>query len=224
MNAMPLHLACGEIAAFMPAQRDWLSASERARLATLRTPQRREQFIAARWLARWLLGQALGGTPRDWELNAPVDAPPSVTGRPELFLSVSHSGAWVACALASEAVGLDLEAPRRERDIASLIDVCCTPGEQAWFAGLEEGARSSLFYELWTVKEAWLKRRREWIAPSRLRQIETQPEGADARSWRGAGWSLALCRPADAQWHTPQPADGRSWKIADTSDELSLRA
>ena len=46
-----------------------------------------------------LLAQACGGTPRDWEQNAPVDGAPAVTGRPELSLWVSHSGARLACAL-----------------------------------------------------------------------------------------------------------------------------
>lgn len=207
---MSVQLACAEVASLLPAARDWLSAPERSRLAQLRTAARREQFIAARWLARQVLARALGGTERDWELTAPHDAPPGVAGHPELFLSVSHSGAWAACAVGRERLGLDLEAPRRQRDIGGLVAVCCTPREQAWV-----GDDEALFYAVWTVKEAWLKRRQEWIAPARLRQIEVAREGNDARSWRGEGWTLALCCAANVEWQTAQPAAQLAWGVTD---------
>lgn len=213
-----VQLACAEVVSLLPAARDWLSTQERTRLAQLRTQPRREQFLAARWLARQTLARALGGAERDWELTAPHDAPPSVAGHPELFLSVSHSGAWAACAVGREPLGLDLEAPRRQRDIGGLVAVCCTEREQAWV-----GADEALFYAVWTVKEAWLKRRHEWIAPARLRQIEVGPDGQDARSWRGEGWTLALCCAAQVEWQTAAPVGSLGWSVSDSSD-VSSRA
>jgi 4'-phosphopantetheinyl transferase len=180
----------------------------------MRTAKRREQFIAARWQARALLAQVHGGEPGDWELSAPPDAPPGVVGRAELFVSVSHSGACVACAVGSVPLGLDLEAPQRRRDIAGLIDICCTEGEQGLFGPAD---REPLFYELWTVKEAWLKRRQEWIAPSRLRELDARPdEGGAIQAWVADGWWLALCTEAvDIRWHSPQPALTRRWQVKD---------
>ena len=211
---MTVHLACGAIDALLAqAPRGWLSAGESARLATLTTPKRREQFVAARWQARWLLVQALGGQPPDWVLEAPPDAPPAVAGRPDLFLSISHSGGWTACALGSAPLGLDLEAPQRARDIDGLVALCCTPGEQALLA-----QSSIAFYELWTVKEAWLKRRREWIAPSRLQQLDARPAAeGDVQAWEGEGWRLALCADAEPRWWTPQPSRSNQWLVKDLS-------
>jgi 4'-phosphopantetheinyl transferase len=118
-------------------------------------------------------------------------------------------------------LGLDLEAPRRRRDIDGLVALCCTPAEQSLFEGLAEAARADLFYQLWTVKEAWLKRRREWIAPSRLRQLDAQPAAqGQVRSWRAPQWRLALCAAAGAvRWWSAEPASSpRDWAVADAAD------
>lgn len=212
-----VHLACAEVAALTPPAGGWLSDSERQRLAAIVGERRRAQFLAARWQARCLLAQVLGGTPQEWPLEAPHDAPPRVPGRDDLFLSVSHSGARTACALASAPVGLDLEQPQRQRDIAGLVALCCTAGEQALFAGRDEAARAALFYELWTVKEAWLKRRGEWIAPRRLQQLDARPaEAGDIRTWAGDDWRLAVTAQS-VRWWTAEPGARRCWQLRDLS-------
>jgi len=211
---MTVQIACGAVDALLAAApQGWLSASELSRMAGMTSSRRRDQFLAARWQARWLLAQLLGGEPVSWLLEAPQDAPPTVAGRPDLFLSISHSGAWTACALSSAPIGLDLEAPQRQRDIAGLIELCCTPAERTLLAADAE----AMFYELWTVKEAWLKRRGEWIAPSRLQQLEARPAKGDLRTWTAQDWRLALCTQGEARWLTPEPAISREWSIEDLS-------
>ena len=203
-----VHLACGAIAA---VGHDWASASERQRLAGLRSEARRAQFLAARWQARWLLAQVHGGDPEDWVLEAPADAPPRVAGRADLFLSISHSGTRTACAVADAPVGLDLEEPRRARDIAGLVALCCTAREQRMFAAPD----AALFHELWTVKEAWLKQRGEWVAPRRLAQVEAVPDAVgNVRTWRGEGWHIAVTADA-VRWWTPEPEVARAWSVRD---------
>jgi 4'-phosphopantetheinyl transferase len=211
---MTAHVAVGRVAALLqqiPRSPDWLSTSEQQRVAGMDKPARRDQFLASRWQARQLLAQAVGGEAAEWRLVARPDAPPAVDGHDGLHLSVSHSGDWVACALAESALGLDLEAPQRQRDIPGLIALCCTPKEQALL-----GADAAAFYELWTVKESWLKRRREWIAPSRLQQLEaSQCESREVGTWAGEGWTLALCGASSPHWWTPPPRALRGWRVAD---------
>lgn len=215
-----VHLACGDVTGLLrqaPEPVQWLADSEARRLAGIKTEERRLQFLAARWQARWLLAQVLGGRPQDWALEAPPDAPPRVRGRDDLYLSVSHSGQRSACALAAGPVGLDLEQPRRPRDLGGLVEFVCTPRERQVFATLAAGEREAFFYELWTVKEAWLKRRGEWIAPRRLAQIEAgaAPDG-EFCTWRGDNWHLAVsARPV--RWWTEQPGLSGTWSIVDRS-------
>jgi len=214
-----VHVACGEAAALLataPPPAHWLSATESRRLAPLQSAQRRESFLAARWQARWLLAQAIGGEPSQWALDAPNDAPPRVLGRPDLLLSVSHSGSLVATALAPAAVGIDLEVPRPGRDIGGLRALCCTDSEQALFDGLDADRSAAMFHELWTVKESWLKRRGDWLAPSRLQQIDAAPdEQGEIRTWRGPHWHMAVCTDASTQilWWTHEPAGARRWSV-----------
>ncbi|RYY63660.1 MAG: 4'-phosphopantetheinyl transferase superfamily protein [Comamonadaceae bacterium] len=215
------HIACAPVAALLaqaPGTLAWLSATEQERHASMQSVRRRAQFIAARWQARLLLADVLGGAPQDWPLAALPDAPPQLLADPALHISVSHSGDWAACALAPVALGLDLEAPGRRRDIDGLVDLCCTPGEQALFAGLDAVRRADLFYTLWTVKEAWLKRRRAWISPSRLRALDARP-AADGvvRTWAAPQWKLALCiEGADVRWCGPVPAARDAWQLHDS--------
>ena len=217
----PVHLGCAEAAVVLAGAPDpagWLSADEGRRLETMRSGRRRADFLAARWQARSLLARVEGGQPGDWLLDAPADAPPRVPRRPDLFLSVAHSGGLVACALASEPVGIDLEVPRAGRDVEGLAALCCTEAELRMFDGLPRGPREQLFYELWTLKEAWLKRRGDWLAPARLRELDVQPaEAGRLRSWTGPGWLFAVCPASvsDYRWWTQPPEDSRSWRVLD---------
>ncbi|MCD6078628.1 MAG: hypothetical protein K0R89_2566 [Ramlibacter sp.] len=217
-----VHLACAQVGALAretPAPGRWLTPGEQERLALLATDKRRAQFTAARWQARWLLAQVLDGTPRDWPLEAPHDAPPRVAGRPDIHISISHSGDHAACALSSGPVGIDLEQPRPRRDIAGLVSLCCTPGEQALFDGVPTQQRDDLFHELWTVKEAWLKRRGEWIAPKRLQQLDARlTNDGEIRTWCGGPWRLAVTA-REVRWWTLEPGDDRSWHVADHAPE-----
>jgi 4'-phosphopantetheinyl transferase len=217
-----VHVASGRVSEVLrsaPADLQWLSAGERGRLARITADARRQQFLAGRWQARRLLADASGGHPQSWTLDAPDDLPPNVEGHPQLQLSVGHSGDWVAVALAAAAVGIDIEAPRPRRDLEGLIDLSCTQRERALFVSPDPAQRADLFHELWTVKESWLKARREWMAPARLRALEARPADAgEVRTWRGEGHWLALCAPLDAavRWWTPQPQASRAWQVSPT--------
>jgi 4'-phosphopantetheinyl transferase len=211
-----IHLACSRVDALLreaPEPTKWLSPEELQRLDGMRSSRRRGQFVAARWQARRLLASVFGGSPADWPLDAAPDSPPTLPARSDLHLSISHSADWTACAVSFEAVGLDIEAPRPGRDIAGLAQVCCTPSEVALMQAAPD--REAIFYSLWTAKEAWLKRRREWMAPSRLRQLELRPGGFDARTWSAPGWALALCGAGKVRWSSDEPTSRHCWEMRD---------
>lgn len=216
-----VHVACGRVAALLeaaPPALEWLSGAERERLSSIGTERRRGQFLAARWQARLLLAQVAGGSAQRWSLGAPADAPPSVDGHPDAQLSVSHSADRVAVAASGAAIGLDLECPQRRRDIEGLVALCCTPAERRMFDGAGAAAREALFHELWTVKESWLKRRREWIAPARLAQLQASVDAnGEVRTWRLEQAWIALCAPAESivHWQGEAPQRLRRWQVAD---------
>lgn len=183
----------------------WLTESEAARLAGMQQPARREEFIACRYALRHLLAMARGTTPDHWRLDAPEGRAPHLNAQHHgdeaaaaTHLSLSHSGAWLACAAAPHPVGIDLEVKdlhASRRDVLALAGMACTPGEVAQLQALDDGpARQRHFLQIWSLKEAYFKCTGTGVDFAAIRRIESQPAGlpiqgqvlAHARAWHGA--------------------------------------
>lgn len=96
------------------AQVESMTASERARLARIYRPLRRDQFIIGHALLRRLL--AVAGLD-DAAIEVDADGLARVEpARDEWHVSIAHSGGAVAAIVASEPVGIDLEANRNLSD------------------------------------------------------------------------------------------------------------
>jgi 4'-phosphopantetheinyl transferase len=199
----------------------WLGTAEQSRLARISASSRQLQFIAGRWLARRVLAAVHGSEPGAWVLSAPDTGPPTVRGPASgpVYLSISHSSDKVGCAVAASPVGVDLEVPRKMRDVLALAEAVCSPDERERLHAAEPARREAVFHECWTLKEAWLKSRGEDMSPGRLAQIDTVPAfaGAQARVWRGDGLTLALVvQPALAlEWIGASLSSPSWWAIRD---------
>lgn len=203
----------------------WLSPEEQSRLARISASSRRDQFIAGRWFARQIIAAAYGGDPLAWSLSAPDSGPPLASGPAPgaVHLSLSHSADRVACAVAASPLGLDLELPRRVRDFLALADAMCSPDERARLHAAEPADRAAMFYQCWTLKEAWLKSRGEDMSPGRMAQIHTSaaPSGsaAQGRLWCGPGLTLALVAQPElaVHWIGEALEPCSSWAISDAA-------
>lgn len=80
---------------------------------------------------------------------------PYVKGRSDLWFSVSHSDRCVAIAVDRREVGLDVEI-LRTKDIEKLCDRFFSAGEREYVLNSKD--KPSAFTEIWTRKEAYLKR------------------------------------------------------------------
>jgi 4'-phosphopantetheinyl transferase len=145
-----LHHAALATQSWQALERDWLPRlpeARRERLLKLRDPADR----AASLLGVALLAAAL----RSYGLELPAGLPeypkrgrPRLPGGPEF--SISHAGGVVACVLAPERVGLDLElrAAARPEQLRLVLD----PGERA---AILAGSLDAT--DAWVMKEAVLK-------------------------------------------------------------------
>ena len=79
---------------------------------------------------------------------------PYIVGHPEVQLSLAHSGSIIACASASEPVGVDVEQVC-PADLAD-FDSWLTEGEKQTIATAPDPLRE--FYRIWTAREAFAKR------------------------------------------------------------------
>jgi phosphopantetheine--protein transferase-like protein len=208
----------------MPANDLWLSENERQRLSTMTAPQRRRQFLAGHWLLRRLAAQVHGGAPTQWSLSAGPDRVPWLhsISRPDaapIHASLSHSGDWLAVAIAPNPIGVDLERPARSRDLLALAAAVFSPDECAELRRMPEGERAAAFYVFWTIKESVGKREGHGLhrqSTQRQKPLACGAENAEVHSWQFNDVSLALATEAGrsvAATGLPDTAIRRYWRI-----------
>jgi 4'-phosphopantetheinyl transferase len=172
------------------ADEGWLTPAEKTRLQGIQAPLRRHQYLAGHWLARALAAQAFGGEPAQWRWDDQAGPRPQLLREGfRAWATLSHSGEHLAAAVAAQPIGLDLELPRRPRDVMALARHLFAPDEIARLLEAEEGqGRERLFYEFWALKEARGKRGGEGLQATQARRVSARRGDADAEA---RVWPLA---------------------------------
>ena len=177
----------------------WLTAEERQRLDGMASGERRSSFLAGHWLAREMAATWHGVEPARLSVHRLADGRPCLQlddAPSPLSLSLSHSGGWLLVGIATAPVGVDVEVPRRPRDIHALARHAFTRDEAERLATTPAADRLGSFHELWALKEARGKRTGEGILPGQSRRVRASPvppHAAQAISWRlGDSGAVAL--------------------------------
>lgn len=73
----------------------------------------------------------------------------------KFHFNLSHSGSWVVCVIDNQEVGIDVEYMHQEdtRGVEAFFSI----QEQAKLNQLQEKERQLYFYDLWTIKESYIK-------------------------------------------------------------------
>jgi len=146
----------------------WMSESEQARFAGIRFEGRRSQYLAGHWLTRVLLARAFGGAPPQWRLLECRSQPPHVVGHDDsIKVSISHTEEWVAAAIATVAIGIDLE--QRPRALDAAIEPLLRNTDEA-IGSLD----ADVLLQRWVAKEAWIKRNTESALPAQLKRLHVR--------------------------------------------------
>ena len=114
---------------------------------------------------------------------------PFLPERPELAVSLSADGDWLAAAIGIGApVGIDVQCPQRVS--AGRLRRCGSPAARIALAALPDAERDREYARIWTVQEACVKAAgsglagRPWRIPVEVAQLHGR--------WRGYRWvSLA---------------------------------
>lgn len=123
------------------------------RLAKITHPRRRRTFCAGRALARSAIEASSGMRAALQRFQTTANGRPVCIDGPAI--SISHSGNWAACAVASQGdVGLDLQFPVARVAVDEIATWCFADDEREWLA--EEAGRDR-FFRLWVLKEAHVK-------------------------------------------------------------------
>ena len=195
--------AVSEVLKRLPAGEDWLSEAERARWLGITRPARRAQFLAGHGCARQLLASVDGSAFADWSLSHNEYGAPLATRHGThagLHVSISHSGAHVACVVAPVPVGVDIELAERPRDVLRLAKSLYPPAFLQALAADDVASRKQRFYRRWALDEARAKAKGRGLLPSTLARQQWLPVAAhqaDGWSWDlPCGWlAIALAEP-----------------------------
>jgi 4'-phosphopantetheinyl transferase len=165
VNEVHLWIAGTEVchtADLVETYRSWLDEQERAHYQSLKFPKHQYEYLVAHALLRSCLSHYGGRYPWEWSFVKNAYGRPEIQtkeGPPPLRFNLSHTDGMVACAVTRLAdVGVDVERVTQE-DLVEVANASFTSKELAHLAQWKGIAWQKRFFELWTLKEAYVKAR-----------------------------------------------------------------
>lgn len=151
-----------------------MSESRRQRCLRYKSEADRRRMALGDMLAKKLISEAYRCSAKSISLeNLPSGKPKAYVGDKEIFISISHSGDFVACALSTATVGIDIEVKREVSD--GLARRALSRDEYAYVTAFEGDfsakEQNEAFFRIWTAKEAYLKLTGEGLAGLEKAQV-----------------------------------------------------
>ena len=139
--------------------RDMLDPAELVRADRYHFAADRNTYTAAHALLRFMLSEATGVSTSQWrfvtgEFGKPALAPDFRECK--LHFNISHTRGLVACAIARQEVGLDVERSDRTIDL-DIARRYFAPEEVRLLSSLPPGQQGNAFFRFWSLKEAFIK-------------------------------------------------------------------
>lgn len=115
-----------------------------------------QRSLLGELLARHLLHKATGEPLPDEAFTTGDKGKPAHDGFRGIHFNITHSGEWVAVALSSGSVGVDVERMRKIPE--GLARRFFSEAENQWLdSAKSEAEQKDIFFTLWTLKESFLK-------------------------------------------------------------------
>lgn len=115
-----------------------------------------QRSLLGELLARHLLHKATGESLPDEAFTAGEKGKPAHDGFRGIHFNITHSGDWVAVAISSGCVGVDVERMRKIPE--GVARRFFSEAENQWLdSSKTEAERKDIFFTLWTLKESFLK-------------------------------------------------------------------
>ena len=184
----------------------WLSSDELRRYRCYRQPPDASSFLIAHAMLRHTLSRYVDVEPAQWCFRTGEYGRPELSGRFEEFglrFNLSHTAGLVACVVCDGIdAGVDVEERGRAKDPLKLATHAFSEHEHHELATLSPGDMETRFYEIWTLKEAYIKARGmglalpldkfafTFLSGGRI-ALELEPAFAD----EAHHWQFSLWRP-----------------------------
>jgi len=183
--------------------------TERDRAAGFGSAEAGRRWLRGRATLRLVLGRAVGASPESLAFGTAPGGKPSLLDHLGVHFNFSHSGGWLAVAVADHPVGIDIEAPRRLVRPSLLADRLFADdlrGRSAW--GLLPAAEQTLaLLQRWTRAEALLKATGEGLGGG----VGTAEARLLGRGWKvrdldlGPSLAGAVAASASPSWEIEGP-------------------
>jgi phosphopantetheinyl transferase len=178
-----------------------LSQEELIRRDRFKFPEDRRDYAAAHHLLRQSLSMHTPARhPSAWHFEKDGFGKPHIVGAereaPPIEFSLSHTRGFVACAISSARVGIDVEKARPNIDYEDIARDNFSHQEIQALNELPATVRTTRVLELWTLKEAFLK--------ATGRGLSAQLDSV---------W-FEFLPPGAIRFHAPGDVDVGSWKFA----------
>lgn len=181
----------------------FLASDELERANKFRFAQHQTRFIAARGILRQLLGNYLQIHPCDIKFAYSDRGKPYLADSQhhQLQFNLSHSQDYALYGFTyNNSIGVDIEHLRDMPDALKIAQRFFSPGEYQLLQNTAPAEQATVFFTLWTAKEAYLKAVGTGLAGS-LNQIEIEINPPRLLAINGshataASWTLYPCIPA----------------------------
>ena len=134
--------------------RSRLSAARLAYLDRLHGSAQQQSFTASLLLDE-ATARCYPSVPRPLGIAVHEGGKPYLTAAPHVHFSLSHSRAWVVCAVSDHPVGVDIQQCRSGR--SGVAERFFYPDEVQYLSSLPPAERNDAFYTLWALKESYVK-------------------------------------------------------------------
>ena len=190
----------------------WLQVEEIVRYERLVQQRHRLEFLLGKWLTRICLSAYTGLAMGDWQFAYNAYGKPKPReglGVQAPFFNLSHSHGRVVLAVSrTPELGVDIEYTGSKRRVTQIAHRYFAEEEIQALLALPNSDQPSLFYELWSLKEAYIKARGTGLAiPMRSFAYSLSPDRLELNE---------ISRTSAAQWHwqTWQLRTGQPYALA----------
>jgi 4'-phosphopantetheinyl transferase len=140
---------------------EMLDEEERERSVRFHFEIDRRDFIAAHTLLRSILSSYMNSPADQWRFTRDPHGKPRIqspVGSEEIPFNLSHTHGLVAAAVATHgAIGVDAERVDPMKADFEIAEEYFAPSEVRILRGLPAAERTTCFFRLWTLKEAYIK-------------------------------------------------------------------
>lgn len=194
LNTNQIHLwfadhADFEVDELQVSCKEWLTEVELARYRRFQSERRRKEFLLGKMLVRTVLSEYGSLSPGQWQFAENEYGRPSVAAglaSPGIHFNLSHSGERLVLAVSRlPEIGVDIEASSRARRVERIAGRYFSEAEVRALLQLHKEGQLTRFYELWTLKESYIKARGMGLALP-LQKFGFEFAGDDAIAFHAA--------------------------------------